>query len=592
MGATNILVKVADFVFDGFTSSEFPLGDGHSSMTLLYQRVYSKRYEEVGDARARLYYNLVVLFRLLWHHRSLEGTPNFWECIYRDFGAKSGKPREFQRVTTHYVAARKKFQQRHGPKEESTSTLTRLVDQWCSRPKISADVAHVVNKALEIYSHKAQSSWEVVLNDPRLHERLVFSKDLNWPVITPSFLDKLQLPPVRAGDGRALGEAGRQDLASTTNLKSEPGRLTPPLELRLHREEKKVRGSDGPHRSGREDGGSKNSDKKEQLFATIAQGKRPAPQHPELSPFAKRRLITSMAKTQLNPEGVGGSANGESLRQAHGRGVGAGDIAMQPQGSQNAKGSRPDIVRPFPELQSLQEMITSAASNPLANGGFETMARPSSVPDKRTALSWDAVPVAEEPSSYVNPPAVDAYGNPILLIDVPATLFEFSRRIENLERMAEGQARVSGALSALSWRVTKLEKFAEEETEDTAAVSSLTSRITDLEETAEDREQLSATISATATALTNTVEALEKKLGEAIEARAEAATLTLKITELEQLMCDRGEALARKFKHFEESAESRAANQAGKTEVLELKVRRLWKILEGQGLTEAGEVME
>ncbi|SPN97223.1 uncharacterized protein DNG_00737 [Cephalotrichum gorgonifer] len=545
-------------------------------MNFLHQRAITEKHLEAKDTRARVYHNLVVLFRLLWHHRILEPAPGFWDYICDDFPSKSTRPQELRDVTSHYVSARGAYHRRH--EEEGPETfLARLVDQWRSRPAIGKDSApHLYHpQAADVYSRQARESWNAVRR--RDGVRLIHSKELNWPVMAvlpaatfkvPSSLSSSQLssrlcptwgsetkrspspgraPPTRI-DTRKLPRPNRpptpsakgerasrnqRNLLPAARRSYEPGRLTPPPP---------------PSTCSPGVGQKKASDPVCKVGST---SKHTAPESDGLSPHSKRRRITEMLYRRSDEIRKGcKNLDGTLVRP------------QQSEGTKDMSSDGFNVAIPSTEPQSLEEMIAlaSTADSPSVTSGSGVALQPSLEVRGGPAGRLSEARISEthmlearrtEAGKHQVPSAVVVVQeHPMILIDVPATLVELARRIEDLEKTG-GEREDAGAI-----------------------ISTLSRKLTDIERTVEERAEVSATMAAAVSSLTCTISGLEKKLKEAFDAQATIAALTCRITDLEKVVGERSDLQARTIADLEKTIDAQA------------------KILEEQGLAEMGEVIE
>lgn len=620
--------RLEDFDFGGFFSTNFPLGSVHSAMTFLHQRVITADFVVGTDTQGRVYYNLVVLFRLLWHHRILESTPTFWEQIFTDFPPKYGTAASLESVVTHYVRAREAYLRKYGPGKDD-SFLARLVDQWRTRPPLDKDLIRVVRQAADVYSRQAQEQWADLLRNER--PRLIASKDTNWPVFVYYSVDKNKSPsgPLTGASGSNLsprlnngskqspkpmtwapapntttrhvsqrglpsalpGESDRatqvqRNLLSTPKSKREPGRLTPPAGLQSGGQRTLAPKLAEPHH-GKNSGTDDPTREAESGIVTTPQ-KRPAPGSRDLSPFSKRRLITLAAGVQPVQDGEGCSVVAKPLIQTQGREQIDGS-PTRPHQRERIEGSASqgfDMPNPPANAQTLGEMIASAANSSPARSGAHTM--PQQSPDLKDGLAFPARDALGAVIRGGQPPAAVQHANPLVLLDVHGTLFAFAQRIENLEGMAAGKLGMQGTVDILLRDMAKLEQAVQEQRAIRTVVAGLSLQIEEFEKAGVVRDGVSASVSATTSALTSTIEGLEKKLGEATDTRTTIAALTRRIVELEKAAAERAAAYAMKVTDLQTKVEEQSKTLEDLMSIVEVQS----KILEGLGLKEAGEVVE
>lgn len=593
---SNTLVTPSDYVFYGFLSDKFPLGSADRTMCLLHQRTIAKDLVSESDIRGRVYYNLVVFFRLLWHHRTLEPSPSFWKYVLQDFPSIPAKPNDLEVLMAFYVSARAAFRRRYQDNKGPGSSLARLVDQWRSRPLISKDMDPHSSPPLfaNLYS-KLHASWDDVRR--RGYADLAQSKELNWPIFAVIPQDKPKPKSKSESKGKSSsnqGEVGKDGPKSqskaakastaadskqedrlsvppaqwgkkdrpssikislpTGEFNSEPGRLTPPFDLQSLRRKEKASSVAEPLPAGRKNA-SDNSVTERESPVPATPPKRPAPHSDELSPFSKRRRMSQMepmlATSTDNAAAQPGETSPFSKRRcmtqmANGQpgniGAWGSSFAQAPIPPQWNGGSEaplfdaPNVPKQSIEGQSLEEMIASAVGSPPP--GNESSNVPPSFPvmaDGFTLPGRDA-PAGAAPSGVGPPPIIPTQGSSLVVIDIPATLFAFSRKIESLEeKMDKGQAGVRGFITALSRDVGILSKTVRAQAEVHNVASTLARRVTDLEKMVQGRADVSATVASSVSALTWTMGCLEKKLGEATATQNTMADLNHRMAELEKM---------------------------------------------------------
>ncbi|MBE3048837.1 hypothetical protein IMZ48_41335 [Candidatus Bathyarchaeota archaeon] len=222
--------------------------------------------------------------------------------------------------------------------------------------------------------------------------------------------------------------------------------------------------------------------------------------------------------------------------------------------------------------QSLEEMIASASGSPSARARSGATSQSSDLNGGLAPPVGDA-PVVEAQNGHGTTPGFQFPANQMIRINVPATLFEFARRIANLEMVAGGQPGAEETMAAVVQGMAKLEKIveniAQKQADIPAVVSNLSNKITDLEKSAKGWEEISMTVDPTVSGPLYTIDGLEKKLGEESDTRTTFAALTRRITELEMEVNVRSTVFANTYRDLEKMAEERAAVQDGKIKGLE-----------------------
>ena len=456
---------------------------------------------------------------------------------------------------------------------------------------------------------KLRESWNAARRGSYLE--LARSEELNWPVFASSSqnesngagttskgkaishqrtvgIDELiRLKPATATD---LKQEDRLNLPSgpwknksqTSSIKislptgeftKEPGRLTPPAELQAHRNGK-TSGAGRPPANGMSTSTKSVTEAEPSIPGTSS--KRPPPLSDELSPFSKRRCMSRMepmlATSSENPAPQPGkalpSSNGHCMAQmangkADSNGTWCSAFAQAPVSEQQNGGAKDqllngsDISKPSIEGQSPEEMIASAAGSPrLGHRSSNVLPSSPGVANDFKLPERDA-PVAAAPNGFVPPPVAPVQGNSLVVIDMPATLFAFSRKIESLEeKMTKEQAGVRGFIAALSRDVGTLSKTVRAQAEAHNIASTLSRRVTDLEKMVQGRANVSATVASSVSALTWTMECLEKKLGEATHTQNTMVDLEHRIADLEKMVGEGDVTEARKLPSLEPTVDS------------------------------------
>lgn len=631
--APNILVTPADYEFWGFLSDKFPLGTAQSTMCLLHQRTISKGLVVESDIRARVYYNLVVFFRLLWHHRTLEPAPKFWKYIWQDFPAQAAKTQDLENLMAFYVSARAAFRRRYQDSKGPGSFLAKLVDQWRSRPLISGDTAPYLSSTQigHVY-FKLRQSWDAARRGG--YSELTQSKELNWPVFGVPSQNKPKRvttrsksksssyqssagkdEPKRSSDPAKASTATdpkqedrlslppcpwkKKDRTSsikisfpTGGFNSEPGRLTPPIELQSLRRQEKASSTGAPPPAERKNA-SDNSTIEVESSMPDTPPKRPAPESDELSPFSKRRCMSQMdsmlATSSEHPAPQPGETSPFSRRRCVSQmTVGQSDSIgewcsifaqasipeQQNGGAKVPLSSGFNLPKPSVEAQSLEEMIASAVGSPPPGNGSRNVLPSSPGIADNFRLPERNAPAGAARDGVVPPPFAPIQGSSLVVIDMPATLFAFSRKVESLEKMVKEQAGVRGFITALSHDVATLSKTIREQAEIHDIASMLSRRVADIEDMVQGRADVSATVASSVSALTWTMGCLEKKLGEATDTQNTIADLSYRIAELEKT-AERGDVI-----------------EANRMTGLKTTVDALPKMIEEGEFQKAGEVVE
>lgn len=596
---SNTLVTPSDYVFYGFLFDKFPLGSVERTMCILHQRTIAKDIISESDIRGRVYYNLVVFFRLLWHHQTLEPSPAFWKYVLQDIPIPA-KPHDLEALMAFYVSARAAFRRRYQDNKGPGSFLARLVDQWRSRPLISKDMDPRSSPPLFADLHfKLRASWDGVRL--RGYADLAQSKELNWPTFAVVLQDKPKPKTKTKSNGNSsshqseAGKGASKQLSKTTKVSTaadwkqegrlslppapwgkkdgassisislptgkfnsepgslEPGRLTPPVVELQSLCQKKAPSVAGPPPVGRKNASNSVTEGESSMPATPP--KRPAPHSDELSPYSKRRCVTKtepmLATSSENAAHLPGETSPFSKRrcmtqmtkgQSGNTGAWGSAFVQAPTSVQRNGGAEApsldasNVPKQSIEEQSLEEMIAAAVGSPPPGNGSSNVLPSFPANAGEFTLPGRDAPAGAAPSGVGPPPIVTTRGSSLVVIDMPATIFAFSRKIESLkEKMDKGQAGGRGFITALSRDVGTLSKTVRAQAEVHNVASTLSRKVTDLEKMVQGRADVSATVASSVSALTWTMGCLEKKLGEATATQNTMADLNHRMAELENI---------------------------------------------------------
>jgi hypothetical protein len=134
-----ILDGPGDFLFPGFSSKSYPLGNVGSAKTVLYCRNLMNEIPHrqcPKDPKGRAYQNLVALFRAMLFFRALEPTARFWSIIVKGLGFE--KNVNLEQIADYYINARVEFLNSRAPMNDN-GILTMLVDKWRLRPRVALE---------------------------------------------------------------------------------------------------------------------------------------------------------------------------------------------------------------------------------------------------------------------------------------------------------------------------------------------------------------------------------------------------------------------------------------------------------------------
>lgn len=129
-----------DFLFPGFSSQSYPLGNVGSAKTVLYCRNLMNEIPHrqcPKDPKGRAYQNLVALFRAMLFFRALESTARFWSIVAGGLGFE--RHVNLEQIADYYINARVEFLLNSRAPTNDNGILTVLVDKWRLRPHVALE---------------------------------------------------------------------------------------------------------------------------------------------------------------------------------------------------------------------------------------------------------------------------------------------------------------------------------------------------------------------------------------------------------------------------------------------------------------------